>query len=281
MAEQIAETRTTPRPVLVGIVNITADSFSDGGRYLTPAAALAQARELRDAGAHVLELGPASSNPDAAPVPADEQVARLKPVLDALGGSVPVAADVTTPAVQDFVLERGVAILNDIQGFPDPARYPRLVSSTAQLVVMHSVVTGERAGRVATAPETIFDRVCTWFDARCTALLAAGVPEQRLIIDPGMGFFLGTDPAVSVRMLARTAALKARFGLPVMISVSRKSFLRRLTGRAVDTVGAATLAAELFAVAQGADYVRTHDVGALADALTVQRALEAERSATE
>ncbi len=161
--------------IIFGIVNITSDSFSDGGRYLAPDAAIAQARKLMAEGADVIDLGPASSNPDAAPVSSDTEIARIAPVLDAL------KAD----------------------GIP-----------------------------VCEAPAgDIMDHIAAFFDARIAALTGAGIKRNRLVLDPGMGFFLGAAPETSLSVLARFDELRLRFDLPVLLSVSRKSFLRALTGR--------------------------------------------------
>ena len=136
--------------IIFGIVNITSDSFSDGGRYLAPDAAIAQARKLMAEGADVIDLGPASSNPDAAPVSSDTEIARIAPVLDALkADGIPVSLDSYQPATQAYALSRGVAYLNDIRGFPDAAFYPQLAKSSAKLVVMHSVQDGQADRREA------------------------------------------------------------------------------------------------------------------------------------
>lgn len=270
---------------IVGIVNITRDSFSDGGRYLDPARAVEHALALAEAGAAVVELGPASSNPDASPVPADEQIARLRPVLEALVSSRARAADPTRPLrisvdatpseVLRFALAAGVDWLNDVRGFPDAKLYDELAASSAELVVVHSLSGSDRAGRELVTPAAVLDSIERFFAERLAALVRAGVREERLIVDPGMGFFLGRDPKASIAVLARIPELRARFGRPVLVSVSRKSFLRTLTGSGLDAIGAATLAAELFALRAGADWVRTHDVRALRDGLCIERALEA------
>ena len=257
-------------PKIVGIVNITEDSFSDGNRFLAAEDAVAHARLLIDDGADVIELGPASSHPDAALVPDEEQIQRLAPVLAALEAlSVPLSIDATRPAVQRFALARGVALINDIQGFPDPNMYVDLATSRVKLVVMHSVVQGDKAGYIDTDPATILEAIQTFFEHRVADLTKQGVSRDNLILDPGMGFFLGTDSETSLAVLRGFGALKEHFALPVMISVSRKSFLQKITGRPVESVSAATLAAELFAAEKGADYIRTHEPGPLRDALSV------------
>lgn len=257
-------------------MNITEDSFSDGGRYLEADAAIAHARALADDGADWIELGPASSNPDAGLVPPLEQIRRLEPVVAALAsGPLPLSVDATRPEVLDWALDRGVGMVNDVRGFPDEATRERVGASAALVVVVHSLLGEERATRKAATPEQVLDSIDRFFDRRLEELVRAGVDEARLIVDPGMGFFLGSDPRSSVAVLQAIPRLRARFGRPVFISVSRKSFLRAITGRDVDSVGAATLAAELHAARAGADYLRTHDVGALRDALTVEAALDA------
>ncbi len=216
--------------IIFGIVNITSDSFSDGGRYLAPDAAIAQARKLMAEGADVIDLGPASSNPDAAPVSSDTEIARIAPVLDALkADGIPVSLDSYQPATQAYALSRGVAYLNDIRGFPDAAFYPQLAKSSAKLVVMHSVQDGQADRREAPAGD-IMDHIAAFFDARIAALTGAGIKRNRLVLDPGMGF-LGAAPETSLSVLARFDELRLRFDLPVLLSVSRKSFLRALTGR--------------------------------------------------
>lgn len=267
-----------PRPLLVGIVNITADSFSDGGRFLDPAAAIAQAQALAENGADIVEIGAAASNIAADPVPPAEEIRRLDPVMRALSGSdTPFAVDTCQPEVQRYALARGVDYLNDIQGFPDASVYPDLAAASCRLVVMHSVQARGRAQPLDLAAGGVWRRIDGFFAARVASLEKAGVASERLILDPGMGFFLSTRAEASLRVLTGLGRLKRAFGLPVMVSVSRKSFLAAITGRQAPAQrSAATLAAELFAAARGADYIRTHDPAALRDALAVAAALEAE-----
>lgn len=267
-----------PRPLLVGIVNITADSFSDGGRFLAPEAAIGRARALAADGADIVELGAAASNVAADPVSPAEEIRRLDPVIGALSGAgTPLAIDACRPEVQRYALARGVDYLNDIQGFPYPGLYPELAAATCRLVVMHSVQGEGRAQRQDLSADEVWQRIERFFASRLARLEAAGIARERLVLDPGMGFFLSTRAEASLRVLAGLRQLKATFGLPVMVSVSRKSFLAAVTGRdAPEQRGAATLAAELFAAAHGADYIRTHDPAALRDALAVTAALDAE-----
>ena len=271
------------RPALFGIVNITEDSFSNGGRFLATAAALEHARALAAVGADVIDLGAAASNTDAKPVTSAEEIRRLEPLIAVLkADGTPVSVDSFRAEVQRFAITQGAAFLNDIQGFPDPALYPELAAAGCGLVVMHAVQGRGRAQRLELSPDAVWDRIATFFTERIAALERAGVARERIIIDPGMGFFLSSRPEASLSVLARLGELKRAFGLPVLVSVSRKSFLRALTGRSAATeLGAATLAAELYAAAQGADFIRTHDPGGLRDALRVGAALRAAASAAD
>lgn len=262
------------QPTIFGILNVTADSFSDGGRFLEPGAAIAQGRALVAAGADVVDVGAASSNPDAGRVGAETEIARLAAVVPVLmGEGIAVSVDSFEIEVHRWALAHGVAWLNDIQGFPDAALYLQLADSACGLIVMHAVQGRGKAERIDVPPREIMGRMFAFFDARVAALERAGVARSRLVLDPGMGFFLGTDPETSLEALRRLPELKARYGLPVLVSLSRKSFIRAIAGRSVDQAGAASLAAELFAVGQGADMIRTHDPGALSDALKVTAAL--------
>lgn len=262
------------QPRIFGILNVTTDSFSDGGKFLDPEAAVAHGKALAAAGADVIDVGAASSHPDSEDVGADEEIRRLEAVVPKLvGAGLPVSIDSFEPAVHEWALGQGVAYLNDIQGFPEPSLYPALAASDVRLVVMHGTQGKGRAKRLDVAAGEIRARIFAFFDERIAALEATGISRERLILDPGMGFFLGTDPAVSLAVLRDIPRLEARYGLPVLVSVSRKSFLRAMTGRDVADIAPATLAAEIFAAQAGVGYIRTHDAGALRDALTVMAAL--------
>jgi dihydropteroate synthase type 2 len=257
---------------IVGIVNVTPDSFSDGGRFLDPARAVEHARRLVADGAYCIDLGPASSRPGSTPVPAAEEIRRIAPVLDALvADGVVVSVDSFQGDTQRWALAQGAAMLNDIHGFPDASVYPLLAASACQLVVMHHIP--RETAALPTSADAVLASIETFFEERVRALVDAGIARERLILDPGMGFFLSGNPDVSLAVLRALRSLRARFELPFYVSVSRKAFLRTLTGRALPEIGPGTLAAELYAAHQGADYVRTHDVRALRDALLVTQAL--------
>ncbi|MGH6827292.1 MAG: dihydropteroate synthase [Rhizomicrobium sp.] len=264
---------------ILGILNITDDSFSDGGKYLAPGAALAQGRELLADGADILDIGAAASNPDARRVAPETEIARLGTVLPAFKErKALLSIDSSEAKVQRWALGQGVDYLNDIHGFAEPSLYPELASSKAKLIVMHMVQGGGVAVSTDVPKEEIFERVSDFFEKRLARLQQAGIARERLILDPGMGQFVGRDAENSLILLRRLAELKARFGLSLLISVSRKGFLRRLVHDG-DPLGlpvlGASLAAELHAVLQGADYVRTHSPGALIAAIKIRNALAA------
>jgi dihydropteroate synthase len=264
-------------PSIFGIVNITADSFSDGGKFLNAAAAAQHALKLVKDGADVIDLGAVASNPDAEAVAPAEEIRRLAPLVTILHErKIKLSIDSFSSETQAWALTQDVAWLNDIQGFADSALYPALAEAAVGLIVMHNVVAG-KAQRVETDVRTIFDRLYAFFDQRVGELMGAGVAPDRIVLDPGMGFFLGKDPNVSLEVLKRLPEIKARYGLPLFVSVSRKSFLRKLVDVDVDKSGPATVAAELFAAGHGADFIRTHDVAALKQALTVWNALNSGR----
>jgi len=190
---------------------------------------------------------------------------------------VALSIDSFQPAVQRWALAQGVAYLNDTRGFPDPSLHPQLVNAPSRLIVMHAVQKSGTADRSRVDPADIYERVVEFFETRLRVLEQAGIARTRCILDPGMGFFLGTATEASLVVLRNLGDLKRRFGLPVLVSVSRKSFLGTLTGRPVGERGPATLAVEVWAVRQGVDWIRTHDVRALRDALAVLDAVEAGR----
>ena len=259
---------------IFGILNITADSFSDGGDFLDPQAAAAQAEKLLADGAHVLDVGPASSHPDAGDVSPETEIARLEavwPMLKKLGASISI--DSFQPQTQRWAMAHGADWLNDINGFAEPSLYDELADYDGRLVVMHAIQAKGIATRAAAPEGDIWQHILRFFEARLTAFEKAGIARDKLVLDPGMGFFLGNKPETSLAVLAGLARLKQAFDLPVLVCVSRKSFLRALTGVSVSESGPISLAAELQAVAQGVDYIRTHDAQQLSHALKLQHAL--------
>jgi dihydropteroate synthase type 2 len=260
-----------------GIVNVTGDSFSDGGRYLEPAAAIAHGERLLADGADVLDLGAESTHPDAEDVSVDEELRRLRPVVTALvarGASISI--DTCKPAVMREVVTMGIDWLNDVHGFRSDAALGAAASAPASVrfVVMFSRSRGPRADRPELGVDGLLAELQAFAAERIATFAAVGIAAERLVLDPGMGFFLGAAPGPSLHVLKHLPVLVG-LGLPVLVSVSRKSFLGALTGQPVTARGAGTLAAELWAARAGAAWIRTHDVRALRDGIAVERCIAA------
>jgi dihydropteroate synthase type 2 len=263
------------RPGIFGIVNVTADSFSDGGRFLALEPALAHAETLLQGGADVLDLGAESTHPDSEDVAADEEIRRLDPLVRALveRGAV-VSIDTTKAPVMRAMLHSGARWLNDVNGFRDPEALAVAGNAdpAVRFVVMYSRSTMPRANRQSLGAVGLLDELRGFFSERRSAFASVGVDPKRLVFDPGMGFFLGRDALPSLKVLHSLKGLVPAAG-EMLVSVSRKSFLGEVTGSPVRQRGAATLAAELWAARNGAAYIRTHDAKALHDALLVENAI--------
>lgn len=261
---------------ILGILNITADSFSDGGKYLAPQAALAHAQALTRDGADILDIGAASSHPDAQTVSPEDEIARLSSIVPALKAhGTAISIDSFHTPVQRWALAMGADYLNDIHGFADADFYPELAASPARLIVMHAIQAQGIATREDVPPDQIMGRIFTFFDARLAALERAGIARERLILDPGMGFFLGTNPETSMTVLGRLPELTRRYGLPLLVSVSRKSFLKALSGGDPARLRTLSAAAEAMAVKQGgAVYIRTHEPAALKEGLNTLKDMD-------
>ena len=263
---------------IFGIVNITSDSFSDGGKYLDPQAAVAHGQALLHQGAHVLDVGPASSHPDAGDVTADTEVERLESVwagLKALGA--PISVDSFQHATQRWAMAQGADWLNDINGFANPSLYDELADYDGRLVVMHAIQAKGIATRAAPPEGDIWSVIFRFFEQKLDAFARAGIAQDKLVLDPGMGFFLGNRPETSMAVLAGLNRLKCEFDLPVLVCVSRKSFLRALaspndTPIAVEQSGAISLAGEMLALEQQVDFIRTHAPEPLTQAMRLRAA---------
>jgi dihydropteroate synthase len=266
---------------IIGIVNVTRDSFSDGGRFLEPGVAIAHARRLVADGADIVDIGAESTHPDAEDIPSDVEIARLTPVIEALkADGVRVSVDTYKPAVIRNVLPLGVELINDVTALGDPQSVAAVRDGSAKLILMHSRASAARAERGDADPATIVADIIQFFERRIAELSAAGIARERLILDPGMGFFLGRNPEASLAVLRGLERVRV-LGLPIAVSTSRKSFIGAVLGqpdapRPVDQRAAGTLATEIYTAQHGAAYIRTHDVRALRDALTMLAGLEAE-----
>ncbi len=267
---------------LLGIVNLTRDSFSDGGRFLEPAAAIEHARRLTRDGAWAIDLGAESTHPDAEDVSAEQEIQRLTPVIRALkADGMRVSVDTYKADVMRAALALGADLINDVSGFRFDASIDAVRASDCRLIVMHARHTPyaapARAERVDEPAESATGQALRFLGDRLDDLVARGIRRNRIILDPGMGFFLSAQAGASLRMLRDIDRLLI-FGCPVLVSVSRKSFLGAALEKAdaprpVEGRAAGTLAAELWAAHHGASYIRTHDVAATRDALRVWDAI--------
>jgi dihydropteroate synthase type 2 len=258
-----------------GIVNLTQDSFSDGGRFLAPEAALAHARQLRAAGADVLDLGAESTHPDAEDVPAAEEIRRLAPVVrQLLADGAELSIDTCKAEVMQAMVGIGAQWLNDVNGFRDQAALAVAAAAPApvRFVVMFSRSRAGRAERPDDSPATLLAEIGGFFTERLAAFSRCGIGRDRLVFDPGMGFFLGKTAAPSLCVLKHLDELRS-FGVPLLVSVSRKSLVGEVTGEPVARRGPGTLGAELWAARHGAAWIRTHDVAAFRAAWAVERAI--------
>ncbi|MCQ8896796.1 dihydropteroate synthase [Limnobacter humi] len=258
-------------PLIMGIVNVTPDSFSDGGQHNTASAAIAHAETLLKEGADILDLGGESTRPGSQGVSVEEEWARLAPVLKALvPWNVPLSVDTLKPEIMRRAVEVGVDILNDVNGFRAPGAEETLAASTVGGVVMHML--GEpRTMQASPQYADVVREVTAFLQDRLTNLEQQGVGLHRLMVDPGFGF--GKTLAHNVSLMQATAAFSA-LGAGVLIGVSRKRMIGELTGIENPPQRIhGSIAAALFAAREGAAVVRVHDVKATRDALQVQAVL--------
>ncbi|MGC2520823.1 MAG: dihydropteroate synthase [Burkholderiales bacterium] len=259
------------RPLVMGIVNVTPDSFSDGGRFLDPGAAIAHARRLVEEGADLIDIGAESSRPGADAVAPQEEVRRLMPVLDAVRDlPVPVSVDTVKPEVMRAAIAAGAAMINDINALRSPGALEAVAASDVGVCLMH--MQGEpRSMQQAPHYDDVVAEVKAFLAGRIAAARAHGIARERIVIDPGFGFGKTVEHNFA---LLRNLDRFAELGLPVMAGWSRKSTLGTITGRAATGRLAASVAAALLAVQHGARIVRVHDVAATRDALAVLAAFE-------
>jgi len=264
----------TAQTRVMGILNLTPDSFSDGARYLDPDAALAHARRLVDEGADLLDVGAASTRPGAEPVPPDEQIRRLTPVLASLvAAGTTISVDTASAEVASFALDAGAHVVNDVTALDDSGMAQVVRDAGAGLVLMHM------RGTPATMQsdpryEDAAGEITEYLAARLARARAAGIAEACVALDPGIGF--GKTARHSYELLARLEEIAA-LGRPLLVGVSRKSFLAEPEPLAVDQRLEAGLAATAVAVFLGARIVRTHDVAATVRAVRIADALRAAR----
>jgi dihydropteroate synthase len=257
-----------PRPSVMGVLNVTPDSFSDGGVHLDPEMAAAAARRMVDEGAAIVDVGGESTRPGSGGVSADEELRRVVPVLDLLGGEVPVSIDTSKAAVAREALERGAMFVNDVTALRgDPELAGVVAGSDAYLCLMH--MQGEpRTMQAEPRYDDVAAEVASLLAERLAFAVAQGIPEQRICLDPGIGF--GKTVEHNLELVRRLDVLLA-LGRPVLVGFSRKSSLRRLTGS--DDLLGASVAAAVAAFDRGATILRVHDVRPHVDALAVAGAI--------
>ncbi|MBK7016685.1 MAG: dihydropteroate synthase [Sulfuritalea sp.] len=259
------------RPLIMGIVNLSDDSFSGDGLHGDAVAAAEQAGRLIAEGAHILDIGAESSRPGAQPVPATLETARLLPVLDALRDcGVPLSVDTVKPEVMRAVLAAGADMINDINALRAPGAIDIVAASKAAVCLMH--MQGEPA-TMQQAPhyDDVIGEVANFLGERVASAEAAGIPLNRIAVDPGFGF--GKSLEHNIELLRRLGELTVP-GLPLMVGMSRKSMLGLITGRPAQERVSAGIAAHMLAVLRGARILRVHDVAATRDAIEVLQAVE-------
>ena len=254
------------RPLIMGVVNVTPDSFSDGGLYASRDAAVAHARSLLDEGAHILDIGGESTRPGAAPVSLDEERRRVLPVIEALAGcGAPVSVDTRKPGLMREAIAAGASLVNDISAGEGAGALEAIAGSDVGVCLMH------KQGEPQTMQEAphyadVVAEVRDYLALRAEAAIAAGIAPERIVIDPGFGFGKTYEHNLALlRDLDRLTAL----GFPVLAGLSRKAMLGRITGREPGQRVHASVAAALYAAERGARIVRVHDVTATRDALAV------------
>jgi dihydropteroate synthase len=254
------------RPAVMGILNVTPDSFSDGGRFGAFDAAVAQAKAMVAEGCDIVDIGGESTRPSAVPVPAAEELARVEPVLMELARvlDVPLSIDTYKAAVAARAAEIGVVMINDVWGLQKDARMAEVVAQTEAAVV----ITHNRAERDGTID--IFADMRRFFDHSLALAAKAHIRDEAIVLDPGIGF--GKTARQNVEALARIPDLK-EYGFPILVGASRKAFLGSLTGDGIEGTLFGTVAVNLAAAAGGAAIFRVHDVAANVAALRVWRAI--------
>ena len=259
------------RPLVMGIVNLTPDSFSGDGLAANLDLAVEQAREQIDAGADLLDIGAESSRPGAAPTSLEEERRRLMPVLEALGDcGIPISVDTYKPEIMREALAHGASMINDIYALRMPGALDAVARSDCAICLMH--MQGDPLGmQDKPAYTNVVSTVRAFLEARVAVAAAAGIAKDRLILDPGFGF--GKTLEHNLELLRHFAKLSIA-GLPLLAGISRKSMLGAITSRPVDRRLAASVAAAVLAVQRGANIVRVHDVEETRDALAVRAALD-------
>jgi len=251
---------------VMGIVNVTPDSFSDGGEFLAAEAAIAHGRELLAAGADIVDVGGESTRPGAAEVPAAEEMERVLPVVEALAGDgATVSIDTSKAMVAEAALDAGAAIVNDVTALADPAMAPLCADRGPGVVLMH-MKGNPRTMQDDPVYEDVVTDVRDFLAGRLQLAEQAGIAADRIWVDPGIGF--GKTAEHNLELIARLGEL-AELGRPVVVGASRKNFIGRITGRDVDDRIGGSIACNVLGLERGADVLRVHDVAETIEAIKV------------
>ena len=267
---------------ILGIVNITPDSFSDGGKFLNLSNSIQHCDSLVFDGANILDLGAQSSNPQAGSIEPQLEWERLEPVIQhCRSKKIPISIDTFRPYIIDKAMGLGIDYINDITALKDACSIDVLkkdIDRMPEIILMFSHNQAEKAEGFTSSLTTknIVDKILYFFDTKINCLIKEGIPLDKLIFDPGMGFFLGADPFLSVVVLQNIQLFKKKLGR-VLVSVSRKSFIGSLLGQLpVAERSHGTLASEIYSYMQGVDYIRTHDVKQLVHSVNIIKFLQGE-----
>jgi len=258
------------RPIVMGIVNVTPDSFSDGGHHASTAAAIAHAYRLISEGADILDVGGESTRPGADSVGVQQELDRVLPVIEGIqGAGVPISIDTYKPEVMRAALFAGACMVNDVNALQTEGAIEVLSASDAAVCLMH------KQGKPQTMQQrpsylSVLEDVGTFLRERVALIESAGVPRERIVIDPGFGF--GKTVEHNLELLRHLDAF-VKFGVPILVGLSRKSMLGAITGREVSDRLAASLVAAMLAVQRGASIVRVHDVKETVDAIKIMNAI--------
>lgn len=262
-----SRTLNLDRPRVMGVINVTPDSFSDGGRFLDVDAAVSRAGRMQAAGADIIDIGGESTRPGAESVPEGEELDRVIPVIEAIAGrgDVVISVDTSKPAVMRAAVDAGAAMINDVCALTRDGALESASTLDVGVCLMH--MQGEpRTMQQNPAYERFPGDILAYLSGRVAACREAGIEAERIVIDPGFGF--GKTHEHNVRLLADLDRFKA-LGMPLLVGLSRKSTLGHLTGKGLDDRLSSGVAAAVMAVERGANIVRTHDVGATVDALRI------------
>lgn len=258
-------------PRVMGVLNVTPDSFSDGGHFLHIDDALRQAEEMVAEGAAIIDIGGESTRPGAAAVPLEQELARVLPVIEGLAAAfdVPISIDTSKPEVMRAAVNAGARMINDVTALSAPGAIAAAVESAVPVCLMHMQGKPRTMQRAPQYDDVVAD-IMRYLSERVAACEAGGIARNRLLVDPGFGF--GKTKAHNLALLKGLATFQ-RLGLPLLVGLSRKSMLGAVTGRTVEERLAASVAAALMAVERGARIVRVHDVAATVDALALWQAV--------